>query len=310
MNRLSLFSSLFLFLLFLACDTGEKIQVLAKNTFTKATPTAEIVKSKEPSQAFKDYWYKGQAEITSYKLEQARYGELRDGKAVLIFVTENFLPEKQVKADRQNDANIPVLKFNATKKFNTGIYPYSIMQSTFYPVSNEQHALKVSSSMQEWCGHVYSQLNNREQFEIVSHSYFESEADQHLKLDKAILENELWAQLRIDPKSLPVGSIDIIPNFEFLRLTHVAFKSYKATAKLSENTYTLNYPDLNRRLTINFNDTFPYNILGWEESFKSGFGSNAKTLTTTATKLKTLNSAYWGKNSNADEGLRKILQLE
>ena len=30
--------------------------------------------------------------ISSYKLEQARYGEIRNGKAVLVYVTEDFLP--------------------------------------------------------------------------------------------------------------------------------------------------------------------------------------------------------------------------
>ena len=89
--------------------------------------TIATVDSNELSQAFKDYWYQGKAEITSYKLEQARYGEMRDGNAVLIYVTEDFLPEVQVKADRQNAKNIPVLKLNSTKNFNTGIYPYSIM---------------------------------------------------------------------------------------------------------------------------------------------------------------------------------------
>ncbi len=265
---------------------------------------------KEPSQDFKDYWYKGEAEITSYKLEQARYGEIRDGHAVLIFVTEDFLPELQVKADRQNKNTVPVLKLNATKKFNTGIYPYSIMQSTFYPVSNEQHAIKVSSSMQEWCGHVYAQLNNRTMFEIDAHSYFEGEADQELKLDKAILENELWTQLRMDPKSLPIGDIEVIPSFEYTRLRHKEIKAYTANAKMNDGVYSITYPELNRSLIIMFNPDFPYDIIGWEESFQSGFGPNAKTLTTKATKLNSIKSAYWGKNSNADKGLRKELLLD
>lgn len=215
-----------------------------------------------------------------------------------------------MKADRQNPNNIPVLKLNATKNFNTGIYPYSIMQSTFYPVSNNKHAIKVSSSIQEWCGHVYMQLNNKEQFEIMSHSYFESEADQNFKLEKAILENELWTQLRIDPKSLPTGDLQIIPSLEFTRLKHAPVKAYKASAKLSNHSYSINYPELERTLTISFNPNFPHDILGWEETFKSGFGSNAKTLTTKATKLKTIKSAYWGKKSKQDEVLRDTLQLK
>ena len=86
--------------------------------------TIEIKKAAQQlSDEFKTYWYTGEAEITSYQLEQARYGEIREGKAVLIFVTENFLPQIQVKADEENPSNISVLKLNATKKFNTGIYP-------------------------------------------------------------------------------------------------------------------------------------------------------------------------------------------
>jgi hypothetical protein len=310
MKHLQLFYSLVLIAFFSSCKNDQKSLVIAENTSAKTETSLTLKENKEPSQAFKDYWYQGNAEITSYTLEQARYGEIRNGNAVLIFVTEDFLPDIQVKADRQNATNIPVLKLNATKKFNTGIYPYSIMQSTFYPVSNAQHALKISSSMQEWCGHVYSQLNNRKQFEVLSHSYFEGEADQDLKLDKAILENELWTQLRIDPKSLPVGSIEVIPSLEFIRLKHVPLKAYSASAELSKNTYTLDYPELNRNLTIRFNEAFPHEIIGWEESFKSGFGSNGKTLTTKATKLETLKTAYWGQNRNADESLRTQLKLK
>lgn len=256
---------------------------------------------KELPKEFKTYWYAGEAEITSFKLEQARYGEIREGQAVLVYVTEDFLPKKQVKADRQNTNNIPVLKLNATKNFNTGIYPYSIMQSTFYPVSNNKHAIKVSSSIQEWCGHVYIQLNNKEQFEIMSHSYFESEADEHFKLEKAVLENELWTQLRIDPKNLPTGDLQIIPSLEFTRLKHVPVKAYNASAILNNDSYSITYPELNRILTIYFNSNFPYDILSWEETINS--------LTTKATKLKTIKSAYWGKKSKQDEVLRDTLQL-
>lgn len=274
---------------------------------TKDTST----RSPQPlSDAFKAYWYAGNAEISSYKLEQARYGEIREGSAVLVFVTEPFEKNLQVKADYHDDSNIPVLKLNATKNFNTGIYPYSIMQSTFYPVSNNQHALKISCSVQEWCGHVYAQLNNRSKFEFKSHSYFQSEADQDIKLDKAILENELWTQLRINPKSLPTGNFEAIPSLEFIRLRHLDAKAYKASASLTNNTYSITYPELNRTLSITFNSEFPHQIEGWTESFKSGFGANAKVMTTKATKLKTIKSDYWSKNSNTDEGLRKDLLLD
>lgn len=310
MKKLLLLSGILGILIFIACSN---IKADVSNNSTNSLIEENKKPPKKLTHNFNSYWYSNTAEITSYQLEQARYGEIREGKAVLIYVTEDFLPKEQVKADVQNANNIPILKLNATKNFNTGIYPYSIMQSTFYPVSNNQHAIKVSSSMQEWCGHVYAQLNNRKKFEITSHSYFQGEADQEFSLDKAILENELWTKIRIAPNDLPQGDIKIIPSLEYCRLRHKEIKAYTAKALLknegSTTTYTITYPELNRSISINFNNSFPYEIEGWTETFKSGFGSRAKELTTKATKIKQIKSAYWGKNSNKDELLRAELGL-
>ncbi len=287
-------------------NKAETSEILAISSPETEVLTPKTILSKE----FNNYWYNGEAEITSYKLEQARYGEMRDGKAVLVFVTEDFLPEIQVKADNYSDNNTPILKLNATKNFNTGIYPYSIMQSTFYPVANNQHAIKISASVQEWCGHVYTQLNNRETFDIMSHSYFQSEADQSFKIEKTWTENELWTKLRIDPKSLPIGELEIIPSVEYTRLSHKTIKAYNAIASLKNGTYIVSYPELNRTLKINFNVSFPYDILGWEETAVSGYGASAQTLTTKATKLESIKSAYWSKNRNSDQVMRETLKLQ
>ncbi|TBW29356.1 septum formation inhibitor Maf [Gramella sp. KN1008] len=265
------------------------------------------------SEEFKNYWYSGTAEITSYDLKQARYGEIRDGEAVLIFVTEDFLPKEQVKANAQNDKNISVLKLNSTKKFLTGIYPYSIMESTFFPLNGKEHALKVSASVQEWCGQVYMQLNNRNKFEITGHSYFQGEADQETKLEKVNLENELWTRLRLDHENLPVGEFKMIPSFEYLRLRHQPVKPYEAYAEYYTdedlNIYSLEYPQLKRSLKIYFSRTFPYTIEKWEESSTSGFGENQKILTTRATKKQSIKTDYWNKNSNKNLPLREKLEL-
>ena len=294
-----------------SCNEKESIDTekeISKNQKDKA------VKAKtELSETFKSYWYAGDAEITSYQLQQARYGETRDGKAVLVYVTEPFLPEAQVKADESHPDNVPVLKLNMTKNYLTGIYPYSIMTSSFYPVHDNQHALKLSFSAQEWCGQVYAQLNNREQFDVMSHSYFESEGDQNVKLEKTILESEIWNKIRIDPSNLPVGEFDVIPSLEYIRLAHIQLKAYKANLSLSENngvsTYEIAYPELERSVKINFATEFPYAIEGWSETAKSGFGANAKSLTSTATKMKTYKTPYWQQNGNKDLALRDSLGL-
>lgn len=265
-----------------------------------------------PGQQFRDYWFAGQAEITSFTLSQARYGELTNGTAVLIYVTEDFLPGKQVKADNQSDKNIPVLKLNSTKDFNTGIYPYHIMQSSFYPLADNAHALKLTASVQEWCGQAYTQLNNKKSFEIMSHSYFENEADQQQSIAPVILENELWNKIRIRPELLPVGKQNIMPSLEYCRLMHKEIKAYEASAVLTKDnniySYTIQYPELGRDISIKFSAVFPYDILGWTETYPQAANS-ANKLTTVATKMKQLKIDYWTKNKNQHLILRDSLGL-
>ncbi|WP_297763241.1 septum formation inhibitor Maf [uncultured Muriicola sp.] len=308
-----------IFLLFIALTSCKKINPeLAATLSTRighelSFENSELLPPKPLSSEFKGYWYAGDAEISSYALEQARYGELRKGTAVMIYVTEPFLPEKQVKAERNSSENISVLKLNATKNFVTGIYPYSIMSSTFFPVYDNQHALKISSSIQEWCGHVYTQLNNKNSFEVKSHSYFEKEGDQDLSIEKTHLENEFWTRIRLHPEDLPVGTLKVIPSLEYLRLAHQPIKAYKAEASLQNDkeiiTYIVSYPDLKRTLKINFSASFPYGIESWTDSYPSGFGPDSEILTTKAIKIKTLNTPYWRLNGNENVSLRDTLGI-
>ena len=305
---------LVLLLLASGCKQGAETADSAGGTDGGTSPSADATAPPRPlTEDFKSYWYAGEAEISSYSLSQARYGELREGDAALVYVTEPFNPGKQVKADRPDSTSVSVLKLNRTRKFLTGIYPYSIMSSIFYPVSDNRHALKISTSVQEWCGHVYAQLNNREDFEITAHSYFESEGEQELHLPKNVLEDELWTRLRIAPETLPQGNHDVVPSMEFLRLRHQPFQAYPATLTLSEpakvRTYTITYPGLNRTLQIHFDGDFPHTIQGWTDSYPSGFGADAQVLTTTAQLKNTLKTPYWRKNSNSDLHLRDSLGL-
>lgn len=260
---------------------------------------------------FSDYWHSGEAEITSYSLKQARYGEIREGNAVLIYVTEHFNPSEQVKSEHIS-GNLPVLKLNQTRNFLTGIYPYSIMSSTFFPLEKKQHAVKVSASVQEWCGQVYSQLNNRGVYELLTHSYFEGEADQYLELDPMHLENEFWSILRLDPLKLPQGSIKVIPSLEYMRLMHIEPMGYQAQAVLRKQnnnyTYTLTYPSLKRELAITFSEEFPYEIQGWRETYPSG-NDDPEMLESSAQKIKRIKTAYWEKNKKNDKYLYHALGL-
>lgn len=286
-----------------SCNSSEKDTLALHSELKTETNTS---KNRNLTEDFKAYWYDGTAEITSYKLTQERYGELREGTSVNIFVTEDFVPNIQVKANNTNSKNIPVLKLNNTKKYLTGIYPYSVMTSTFSPVQTSNHPIKVTHSMQEWCGQVYVQLNNRKDFEILAHSYFEGEADQKISLPKGWMETDLWSRIRINPEELPTGDFTVLPSFEYFRMSHKKMATHTATGSLvkgdSISSYTLSYTDLDRELKIYFSSQFPYTIERWEETHANG-------LKTTAEKMKRIRSAYWGQNSNKDLRLRDSLGL-
>jgi len=186
-----------------------------------------------PTQQAREYWHDGEAEISSYRLNQARYGEIHDGTAVLVFVTEPFSPQHNTKADAYSPNNIPVLKLNTTKKFNTGIYPYSMMTSTFLPFEGESSSLKISSSSQEWCGMSYIEMKNKNKYEFNLNSYFEGETVSDKKIEKEILEEDLWSLIRLNPETLPTGEHHIIPSMFSLRFMHREIKPYKASISIS-----------------------------------------------------------------------------
>lgn len=295
------------------------ITIIAMFTAVKvvscSSEAEEKRQSRDTPKGFASYWYQGKAEITHYDLQQSRYGEIRDGRAVLIFVTEDFSKEKHVKLENPQKAGSDaekILKLNFTKKFITGIYPYSMMTSVFTPVKQSTYkpTLKITATSQEWCSQTFSQLNRIENgYKGRLYSYFESEGDQQFTLKNAIPEDELWNRIRLAPKKLPTGDIQLIPGTLFQRLSHSAFKTYQAKGEVktaaedsSISVYTVSYKDLDRRLSIRFTKTFPYKILGWEETHNGQ--------TTTAKRKKSLMIDYWNKNNTGDRHLRKQLDLE
>ena len=282
-----------------------------------------VVTAPAAADPFGDYWYQGQAEITTYTLEQARYGEVHPGHAVLIYVTEDFSRSKHVKLDNPSaagDDRVPVLKLNATKSFYTGVYPYSLMTSVFSPLdtAREPNPLKITTTTQEWCGHTFSQIDRTATgFDVRHHSYFESEGDFDAGIVVHHTEDGLWNLIRLDPEALPRGELELLIGTQFQRLSHQTWTPRIAEATLEvdpENSglriYTLSYPSLGRTLAIRFQAEFPHTIEGWEEVYRSGWGSGAQVLTTRATKKERRMLDYWSRHDLADAPLRRELGLE
>jgi hypothetical protein len=273
-----------------------------------------------------NYWHQGKAEVSRFDLEQVRYGQTYHGHAVLIFVKEQLLPETQVKFDglATSEKAVDVMKHIATRDFNTGVYPYSVMTSVFSPFEDKgRHAYKVTGTTQDWCGQTFLQLNNRDgRFSVQYHSYFQSEGDQDFTVDQAFLEDDLWALVRTNPGALPVGDISLYPSTHCVQLQIRQFYPHKAIGRLDKqlersvwtdslNVYTVRYTDIPRTLVIMFEPDFPYAIHAWEETEENlAERKGTSPMRTRGVRTHSLMVDYWNRSSIADSTYRPLLGLE
>lgn len=263
---------------------------------------------------FAGYWYQGKAEINVFELQQSRYGEQRAGKAVMIFVTEDFSKSKQVKLDnpqdRPSDAQ-KVIKLNMTREFVTGVYPYHTMLSVFTPVYEEIFSPKLTASVTEWCGQSFTQLNFKNgNYTAKQFSYFESEGDSESKLS-ALPEEELFNLIRLNPDLIAMGNQKMIPSLIFQRFAHIPLKAEQATVSKKEigsnqAEISVIYEEIGRKVTVRFQQFFPYEILGFTETWTK---ANGQQEVTTATRQTMQMMDYWNKNEAVFEPLRKDLGL-
>ncbi len=195
--------------------------VVAPSTVAKSVAPIGSALSPEFGDAFWKHWGDGRAELAGYDFETPRYGSVRKGTAVVIFVTETFSNSLRVKADpgkHPRSDEYPVMKLNLVQDFATGIYDYNLMTSAFTAMTsvNDRPAgavTKVAFSAQEWCGLAYSQLLfDAKSARFSSHSYFDGEADQVATLavpTDAVSEDALlsWARGFAYPMVKPGASV-------------------------------------------------------------------------------------------------------
>ena len=262
---------------------------------------------------FNQYWYAGKAELSSFDYTINRYDESRTGYAVMIFVTEDLSKTKQVKLDNPAAAGndrVPVLKLNAIQRFQTGIYDYSLMSSLFTPVDiqNAPHSLKLTTTVQDWCGHVFSQLNLTDKgYHVSQYSYFETEGDKIADIEQGMLEDEIFTRLRINPQSVITQSVKMIPNLTYTRLRHKPIAPLNASVAIKDGEKGMKicivtYPDIKRRLEVAFEAAFPYKITGFKEYDGEKVMSEARL-------RKSVMSAYWEQHDLKSDPLRTALGL-
>lgn len=276
-------------------------------------------RARSASEGFWAHWSDGKAELSGYDLIQPRYGELRHGRAVMIYVTEPWSRSAGVKADvydRGNPDHTVALKLNAVRKFQTGIYDYSVMTSVFSEPRDHFKPMKITFSMQEWCGSVFEEDRfDADGAGLSLRSYFEGETGEHrLEGEELVSEDALWITLRglaSETLERPGGRVELIPSAMDRRFRHVApsvssseigWTTAPATVEVPAGSFEVYEASWVRqsgvRCQAQVEVPWPHRLIGWSCSD----GEQAKL--TGSARL-----AYWGTHSEGDERLLKELGL-
>ena len=285
--------------------------ILACGGLSSAGPAATA------SPAFWKVWGDGKAELSGYAITTTRYGVPREGRVVLIYVTEPMDRRNWIKDDAGDvpiEERVNVLKLNNVLKFQTGIYPYSVMTSVFAPVDTlaaERFApAKIAMGAQEWCGLVYEKVIPAPQaFTSELRSYFHAEGDRDATVKTppgTLYEDALLIQLRELDGPFARGKSwagSIVPSLWSQRKGHTALGPVAATIKREDATrdglpvtrFTLSYGSV--VTTYDVEKAAPRRVLGW----KTSGGDEAKL-------LKTTRLPYWQLNAPGDEKYLKELE--
>ena len=270
------------------------------------------------SPAFWTAWGDGKAELSGYAVTTSRYGAPREGKVALIYVTEPMDRRNWIKDDAGDvpaSERVNVLKLNNVLKFQTGIYPYSVMTSVFAsvdgPAGERFSPVKIAMTVQEWCGSVYQRVMPADgQFVGESRSYFHSEGDSEttVKVSTGTLyEDALLIQLRELDGPFAGGNDwagSIVPSLWSARKRHAPLVAMPATIKREDakrngapvTRFTVTYGSV--ITTYDVEKAAPRRVLGW----KSKDGEEG-------TILKTTRLPYWKLNQPGDEKYLKELGL-
>ena len=279
------------------------------------------------SPAFWAAWGDGNAEVATYAASVMRYDTLRAASVVVITVTEPVSRRTWVKDDRaEGDDRVDVLKINQMATFQTGVYPYSVMTSTFMPVADFGPGIggrfapaKITLTAQEWCGHVWHGVwPGAGGFRSSMRSYFaeEGETDRAAAVPEGTLyEDALLAQLRELDGPFHGGRDwrgSLVPTLWHQRVAHDTLAAVDATIARADTSvagpegtiaatrfriaYDAGRGPFVRTLVVE--RAAPRRILGWSTSL----GERGRL-------VRAVRMPYWQLNRGGDERWRDSLGL-
>jgi hypothetical protein len=233
---------------------------------TQTPQNVVVAVNQETNAVFQKYWKTQGIESTKFILTQ---DSSTIGEATLSYTLKDF------GKDLPNGA-IPSLSSNFFQKIVQENYNYSENSSAITPLNTPlyAHALSVISSAQSNDGTDFLSFQPEpKSYLFVGRNSIETEKEIHKVTEKGNLEDEIWTKIRMNPDALPQGEIEMIPSLGYWNKIHKSpsAQEVKAEFKGVENSpklriYTLDYPELKRKLEVTFGINPPYHIFKFEET--------------------------------------------
>lgn len=277
------------------------------------------------SSAFWDHWGDGRAELSGYRLEVRRYGEMRNGELVTVYVTEPHDRRTWVKDDHVQDPHrVEVLKLLASRTFDTGIYPYTVLSGVFSPVDRWRdepfQPVRVELDAQEWCGSESHRVwVGPDRYRSLRLSYFDDPGESLREVEAsegALYEDALLVQLReLDGSFAGGGDWEgtLVPDLWLLRAELRSAEPLEASITRTEG-------DRAGIPVTRFRIQAPLDGRTYERVFEVERDAPRRVLTWTtridgevverAEILETVRLPYWELNRVGDEAYRERLGLD
>ncbi len=232
----------------------------------KTPQNVVVAVNQETNTMFQKYWKTQSVETTKFILKQ---DSVTIGEATLSYSLKDF------GKDQPNGA-IYSLSSNFVQKISQGNYNYSENTIAVMPLNTPlySHALSIVSSTQSNNGTDFLSFQPEpKSYLFVGRDSVEPEKEIHKSTEKGDLEDEIWAKIRMNPDALPQGAIEMIPSLGYWNKIHQSPSAQEVKAGLKGmegnpklKIYSLNYPELKRKLDIVFEANFPYQIMEFRDS--------------------------------------------
>ena len=233
------------------------------------TPQKVVVTvNQETNPVFQKYWKMQDVETTTFILKQ---DSLIIGNATLSYRLKDFGKD-------QPNGIIHSLSLNFTQKISQKNYNYSDNLTVLIPLNSllYPHAMSIVSSSQSNDGTDYLSFQPEpKSYLFVGRNSIEPEKEIHKSTEKGNLEDEVWAKIRMKPDALPQGEIEMIPSLGYWNKIHKSPSAQEVKAGLKGlegnpkfKIYSLDYPELKRKLEIIFETNFPYQVVEFRETIE------------------------------------------